>query len=370
MSTARKKRIQQRPQRENVVQRLPTQIKKGGVEVLATVPVSETTQYEVEMFVKPTFAKENGEGVHWSIGGTLSEGTNPTVDQLLVYSIAVVQPPEIPNQVNEQNMIVWELYRLETEVMTQPKTYSTGVVAGTRNYAGVEGTQFYFWSVGGAPLDVIGCKPRNSIVYPTGVIAPPTGEEFVNEQSQRAKVDRPQYPVECWIPDPSRNDNCRYFGRVLGGNMTPPVITYSNSSTVPLLDENGVGILLLNGKLYVTSADMLGSIAEPSSTTFSDSSSFRQIQSSAGRFFRFHFRQRRVKNPYTINLLYKEVFNKQDIEFRGQTAVTEVTMVQETSSLPTTLSGSMTYGGPSALTQGLKLGAVIQTTTPLLNTQM
>lgn len=353
-----------------MVQRLPQQIKKGGVEVLATVPLSETTQYKVELFVKPTFGAANGKGAHLGTSGRLTQGTNPTVDHLLLYSIAVVKPPDIPNQVNEQDMLVWELYRLETEIMTQPKTYSTGIASGQKNYGGVEGAQFYFWAVGGAPLDVIGVKPRSTVIYPEGVIGAPAGEEFVNERSLRLKVDKPQFPVDCWIPDPSRNDNCRYFGRIVGGNLTPPVITYSNSSTVPLLDENGVGVLLLNGKLFVTCADMLGTLADPGATTFSESSNFRSIQTSAGRFFRLHFRQRRVKNPYSIDLLYKQVFNRPEEEFVGQTAVTEVTMVNETDALPTTLSTPVSYGGPNAVTQGLQIGTVLQTTTPLLNTQM
>lgn len=338
--------------------------------MLATVPLNESTQYQVEMFLKPTFAASNGAGVNWSIGGRLDRGSNPSVDELLVYSLGLVVPPEIPNQVDEANMIVWELYRLETELMTQPKTYSTGVQGATNNVGGVEGPQLYFWAVGGAPLDVVGCKPRSGLTYPSGSIGPSTDDEFVSEKNDRRKVDSPQFPVDCWIADPSRNDNCRYFGRVVGGNATPPVVTYGNSSTVPLLDENGVGVLLLNGRLYVTCADMLGLVSEVNEDTLGSGNAHRRIQSSAGRFFRFHFRQRRVKNPYTINLLYKQVFNKPPESFNAQVAVTEVTMTNELQPLPTTLQGTVGTVG-NEVTEALRAGtAVLQTAKPLINTQM
>lgn len=320
------------------------------------------------MFLKPTFASANGHGAHWAIGDPLENTNTPTAGQVLVYSVGMVVPPEIPNQVDESSMIVWELYRVETEVMFQPKTFSTGATAN-HNIGGVDGPQFYFWSVGGEPLDVIGVRPRSTVLYPHGTQAPPNAEDLVTEKSVRKKVDKPQFPCDCWIPDPSRNDNCRYFGRIIGGSQTPPVLTYGNSSTVPLLDEFGVGILLLQGRLYVTSCDMVGLVSEAAEVTLGADSHNRRVHAAAARFFRFHFRQRRVKNPYTINLLYKQVFNKPDEEFQGQTGVTEVTMTEEMQPLPTVLEGTVGTQG-NVITEALRRGtAVLQTSQPLVNTQ-
>nr|QBA83682.1 MAG: VP1 [Porcine polyomavirus]QBA83692.1 MAG: VP1 [Porcine polyomavirus] len=366
MSTKKGKRVSA-PTR--VVQRLPTQIRKGGVDVLATVPLDQHTEYKVELFLKPTFATTDGNGVFQSIGGPLTNGQEPNVGELLLYSLGMVQPPEIPNQVDENSMIVWELYRVETEVLFAPKTFSTGYTSAQKNIGGVEGPQFYFWAVGGEPLDVLGIKSRKSVTYPTGVQAPPNGEDLVTENTVRRKVDKPQFPCDCWLPDPSRNDNTRYFGRVIGGSQTPPVLTIGNSSTVPVVDEYGVGVLLLQGRLYVTSCDMLGTVAEVNEATLAPESNSRRIHAGSGRFFRLHFRQRKVKNPYTINLLYKQVFNKPNDDFVGQTGVTEVTMTQETQPLPTILEGTVGTQG-NLVTEALRRGtAVLQTTTPLVNTQ-
>ncbi|ARA71318.1 major capsid protein [Betapolyomavirus vicugnae] len=366
MATKGKKGVQvQRP-----VQKLPRQVKKGGVEILATVPLNEHTEYHVEMFLQPTFGNSNGEGNFFSIGSPMTKGNNPDANTLLCYSLGLVVPPEIPNQVDENSMIVWELYRLETEVLMGAKTHSTGYVGATKNIGGVEGPQFYFWAVGGQPLEVLGIKPRADVTYPQGIKGPPNGtQDYITNSTPRAIVDKPQYPIETWLPDPSRNDNCKYFGRVIGGNQTPPVLTFSNSNTVPVLDEYGVGILLLQGRLYVTSGDMVGLVGEDGEETLGSSTSNRRVHAAPGRFFRFHFRQRKVRNPYTINLLYKQVFNKPDAEVVAQVGVTEVTITQENQPLPTVLQGSV-GGGFNSVTNALKqTTGVLQTTTPLVNTQ-
>lgn len=320
------------------------------------------------MFVRPVFGKEDGTGNYWCIGDAMSTGMAPSAGSLLLYSTAVVAPPEIPGQLDGDEMKVWELYRVETEVLIAAKTHSTGYVPTTKNYGGVEGAQYYFWAVGGEPLDVLGIKPRYDVVYPEGVKGPPDRSDVIGPTTVRAKVDGPKYPVECWLPDPSRNENCRYYGRMLGGNSTPPVITLGNTSTIPVLDENGIGVLLLSGKLYITSADMVGGVANDEQPTLAPNTHWRRVHAASGRFFRFHFRQRKVKNPYTMDLLYKQVFGQQQDTFVGQTGVAEVTMTEDPGIPPPTVEGAV--GVPTVTSNVNRQGVLLNTPQPLLNTKL
>lgn len=292
------------------------------------MPPSEDTEVQVEIFMKPVFASDAGVR-NWSIGGTLDRGQAPNDNELMCYSLAVIQPPEIPNNVDQDSIKVWEVYRVETEVIVLPKTFSTGYETTSKNIGGVEGPQLYFWSVGGQPLDVIGVPARTTIVFPNSVVSP-AAHDVVQKQSTRRQITNQKFPIEAWVADPSRNENCKYFGRVIGGNMSPPVVTYSNSSTIPVLDEFGVGVLCLQNKLYVTSADMLGLVGEVEQQTLGPNTSFRRIQAAPARFFRIHFRQRVIKNPYTMSLLYKQVFGQTEVAVEApQTEVVEVTLVND-----------------------------------------
>ncbi|ALJ83702.1 VP1 [Bank vole polyomavirus] len=307
--------------------RLPRTIKKGGVEVLSVVPQSEDTELQVEMFMKPVFASDEGLK-HWIIGGPLQRGEAPYNNELMCYSLGVIQTPEIPNSVDEQSIRVWEAYRVETEVIALPRSFSSGWEVTTKNIGGVGGPQLYFWAVGGQPLDVIGITPREEINFPSFTTAPGR-HDHVSRQSSREKVTSQNFPIEAWAADPSRNENCKYFGRVIGGNLTPPVVTFSNSSTIPLLDEFGVGVLCIQNRCYLTSADMLGLTGEVEEQTLGPNAEFRRVIAAPGRFFRVHFRQRTIKNPYTMSLLYKQVFLNKEPEVTAQKEVEEVTLVDD-----------------------------------------
>nr|ABR68687.1 VP1 [Betapolyomavirus tertihominis]AIN39530.1 VP1 [Betapolyomavirus tertihominis]QCQ73650.1 VP1 [Betapolyomavirus tertihominis]WIV69149.1 VP1 [Betapolyomavirus tertihominis]WIV69154.1 VP1 [Betapolyomavirus tertihominis] len=353
------------------VQTLATEVKKGGVEVLAAVPLSEETEFKVELFVKPvigntTAAQDGREPTphYWSIssaihdkesGSSIKVEETPDADTTVCYSLAEIAPPDIPNQVSECDMKVWELYRMETELLVVPLVNALGNTNGVVH--GLAGTQLYFWAVGGQPLDVVGVTPTDKYKGPTTYTINPPGDprtlHVYNSNTPKAKVTSERYSVESWAPDPSRNDNCRYFGRVVGGAATPPVVSYGNNSTIPLLDENGIGILCLHGRLYITCADMLGTANS-------------RIHTPMARFFRLHFRQRRVKNPFTMNVLYKQVFNRPTETVDAQVGVTEVTMVEEIGPLPPSIQTTL----PTSvnLTQ-LPRTVTLQSQAPLLNTQ-
>ncbi|AVY05546.1 VP1 protein [Calomys tener polyomavirus] len=302
-------------------QRLPRILRKGGVEVLGTVPLSEHTQYRVECIVKPVFGNEpSNPPNYWNHSSALSGSALTDGELHLCYSLMEVQLPEISEQCFEDAMIVWECFRMETELLMTPKI-TVGGVNSSGGINSVQGTQMYFWAVGGSPLDVMYLLPKENMRPRGNLTAFDSGHSVYDIGVQKGQVVNETFPVEYWVADPSKNDNCRYFGRVVGGAATPPVITYSNSSTIPLLDENGLGIMCNNGRCYITCADITGYLAN-------------RVESSHGRFFRLHFRQRRIKNPYTMNLLYKQVFQSNATAVEAQKEVVEVTTVEDESGLP------------------------------------
>lgn len=330
---------------------LPRQIKKGGAEVLDTVPLSETTQYAVEFVNKPTFLKTNGDPEYRSRGlQYLLDDPTVGVQGALCYSLGVIDLPEIPNAMCEDSVIVWEAYRVETELITLPVLGSGGYVSATKTIASVEGPQMYFWAVGGSPLDVVGFNPDPDGTYTFAAeLAAPKGTISVaGPGATKSQVTTPKYTVEGWAADPSMNDNTKYFGRIIGGSQTPPVITYGNGSTTPLVDEYGVGPLCLHGVCYLTSVDLMGTVGWPGQATLPDGGvKKRALQTAAGRFFRVHFRQRRVKNPWTMEQMLSQFLRpKAPVVTGAQTEVSEVTMTQDKgpSSIPPTLEPSVGYG--------------------------
>ncbi|API13109.1 VP1 [Betapolyomavirus securanorvegicus] len=295
------------------VQKLPRVIKKGGVEVLATVPPGPESEYKLEMFLKPCFGNDSGQaGPHyWNHSSPFTGEALTDGDYHVCYSMGQIQLPEISDQCSEEYMVVWECYRMETEVLYTPKITAAGLSGS--NFLAVQGTQMYFWAVGGEPLDVMYMLPKEKMKPQGNLRAPSTTHSVYDPNIIREKLSSELYPVEYWTPDPSRNENTRYFGRIVGGAATPPVVTYSNSSTIPLLDENGVGVLCNQQRCYVTCADITGFL-------------HNRIETAHGRFFRLHFRQRRVKNPYTMSLLYKQVLIQRPPQVAAQLGVTEVTI--------------------------------------------
>ncbi|WAA14051.1 VP1 [Lyfec polyomavirus MAF12] len=329
---------------------LPRLVKKGGAEVLDTVPLTETTQYTVEFVNRPCFLNNEGNPDYKSkgLGYVL---TNPTLNSYgaLCYSLGVINLPEIPNAVCEDSLIVWEAYRVETEVITQLILGAGGETSGTRTIASVEGPQMYFWAVGGEPLDVIGVNPDPDVYsFGPGLEAPDGKGNVAGLQAARNQITNPTFPVEGWTADPARNDNCKYFGRIIGGSQTPPVVTFGNGSTTPLVDEYGVGPLCLHGACYLTSVDLLGTVGQAGQKTLpQDGVTPRSLQTAMGRFFRVHFRQRRVKNPWTMEQVLTQFMKpKAPIVNNPQTEVTEATMLQENSptSIPPTVEAHVGYG--------------------------
>ena len=318
------------------------------MEVLETVPLTEDTIYKVEAILLPNFATGANTGKYQSRGAAYTFTDTLDAGSSLCYTLAVVNLPEIPEALCDDTLLVWEAYRVETELIFTPQVGSAGYIRAQGTPAGTEGSQMYFWSCGGSPLDVIGINPDPERMNVAGGLEGPENKENVaGLQASRKQVTAANYPVEIWTPDPTRNENARYFGRIVGGSVTPPVVSFGNQSTTPLVDENGVGVLCLYGALYLTSADMLGMTGLPGNPTLSDAySQQRAVQAAFGRFFRVHCRQRRVRHAYTIDMMFRQFLQPQKPKVEGTqpNAVQEVVMEQmQPSMLPTTIEGAVGY---------------------------
>lgn len=314
------------------------------------MPLTENTQYSVEFVTKPTFLNQNGQPEYKSRGLSYTiTGQELALQSALCYSVGVITLPEIPNAMCEDSVLVWEAYRVETEVITQIILGAGGFTTNSSTVASVEGPQMYFWAVGGEPLDVVGVNPDpDKYKFDPELTVPKSTGNVAGAGAAKAQVTSPKYPIEAWTPDPGKNDNCRYFGRIIGGSQTPPVITFGNSSTTPLVDEYGVGPLCMHGYCYLTSVDLLGTVGHVNATTLPDSGANKRVlQTAMGRFFRVHFRQRRIKNPWTIEQMMSQFLRpKPPNTSDTQTGAEEVTMLQEKgfASVPPTVEGAVGYG--------------------------
>lgn len=314
------------------------------MEVLEAIPQTEETQFKVEAILQPTFPNNKGIPVHQAQSLSLAlEDKRLHNMNVLCYSISVVDLPEIPDALCEDTLLIWEAYRLETELIVMCAGGSTGIQRGTNNIGGLEGPQLYFWAVGGSPLDIMGILPQGSTTYEDeSMVGPPPNSPTVATTMFQRKLTGPNFPIEGWVADPTRNDNTRYFGRFVGGSVTPPVVSYGNMSTTPLVDEHGVGPLCMHGKLYLSSADQLGYTGFAGTPTLEKGAQARAVEAARGRFFRIHLRQRRIKNPFSMEMLYKQILIPQAPAVdNGQKSVVEVTMEKNDQPFPPTVQQSL-----------------------------
>lgn len=313
------------------------------------MPLTEDTIYKVEAILQPNFASGSNTAVYKSRGGAYPFGQTLDAGSSMCYTLAVVNLPEIPEALCDDTLLVWEAFRVETELIFTPQIGSAGYIRAQGTPAGVEGSQMYFWACGGSPLDVIAINPDpERLSVAAGLEGPKDNKETVaGIKATRKQVTAANYPIEIWCADPTRNENCRYFGRIVGGSVTPPVVSFGNQSTTPLVDENGVGVLCLYGAVYLTAADMLGMVGFTGLPTLSDASHLqRSVQAAFGRFFRVHFRQRRVKHPFTVDMMFRQFLQPQKPLVQGTqpNAVQEVVMEQmQPSLIPATLEGAIGY---------------------------
>ncbi|BAM71852.1 VP1 major capsid protein [Yellow baboon polyomavirus 2] len=320
--------------------RVPKLLIRGGVEVLE-VKTGVDSITEVECFLTPEMgdANEHLRGYSQRVTCDVTfENDAPQKKTLPCYSTARIPLPNLNEDLTCGNILMWEAVTVKTEVLGVTSMLNLHAEAQKvhDNGAGkpVQGSNFHFFSVGGEPLELQGVLHNYRTTYPEGTIAPkhPTAESQVMNTEHKAYLDKTgAYPVECWVPDPSRNENTRYFGTYTGGENVPPVLHVTNTATTVLLDEQGVGPLCKADSLYVSSVDICG--------LFTNSSGTQQWRG-LSRYFKISLRKRSVKNPYPISFLLSDLINRRTTRVQGQpmygmnAQVEEVRVYDGTEELP------------------------------------
>ncbi|AJA41149.1 VP1 [Tadarida brasiliensis polyomavirus 1] len=304
---------------------VPRLLIKGGVEVLNVITGPDTTT-EIELYLEPRMgindlssADNKGwygysEVVHQKDGNS----SNILSTQMPQYSVGRVQLPMLNDDMTCQTLMMWEAVSCKTEVVGIGNLINTHVkeAASNEDEPGepLQGIQFHFFAVGGEPLDLQGIETIGDTKYAS---SQPPKSLHVNDVAKiptsnisklqglvptaKAKLDKDGfYPIEEWSPDPSRNENSRYFGSVVGGLTTPPTLQITNSVSTVLLDENGVGPLCKGDGLFVSCADIAGVLHKKSSGI-----RFRGLP----RYFKVTLRKRAVRNPYPITSLLGSLFS-------------------------------------------------------------
>ncbi|AWD33730.1 VP1 [Potamochoerus porcus polyomavirus 1] len=323
---------------------VPKLLIKGGIEVLGlrTGPDSTTT---IELFLNPRMGQSPQSDYYGfsdnQRGATSRENEELINEELPRYSLGVVQLPMLNENLTDGVIMMWEAVSCKTEVVgINTLTTCHGFKKRFNPDPGhgaampIEGVNYHFFAVGGEPLELqFICEDYKAPYHAEAVKIPPkekiTNKAQVLDPTLKGILDKDGwYPVECWCPDPSKNENTRYFGTYTGGIQTPPVLQFTNSVTTILLDENGVGPLCKGDKLYVSAADICGFLTQPN-----DMQQFRGLP----RYMSVTLRKRLVKNPYPISSLLNTIFNQSLPLMDGQKMeeqVEEVRVYQGVEELP------------------------------------
>ncbi|WAA14030.1 VP1 [Bofec polyomavirus LSF72] len=322
---------------------VPKLLIKGGIEVLNVITGPDSIT-QIELYLQPRMGRndETNPGVGYSnsiVTAEDPEHDEPDLDTLPTYSTARVQLPMLNEDLTCETLLMWEAVSVKTEVMGISSLLTLhGLRAPLHARAmgtPVQGPSFHMFAVGGEPLELQGLLDYFNTKYPEGVIV---SKEKLDPKVQildpkmKAVLDADgKYPVEAWMPDPSRNENSRYFGNFTGGATTPPVLQFTNTVTTVLLDENGVGPLCKGDGLFVSCADICGVI-----TDLELANQWRGLP----RYFNITLRKRAVKNPYPVTSLLTSLFNNLMPNVSGQpmtgdkNQVEEVRVYQGTEGLP------------------------------------
>ncbi|BAM71846.1 VP1 major capsid protein [Yellow baboon polyomavirus 1] len=322
---------------------VPKLLVKGGVEVLE-VRTGPDAITQIEAYLNPRMGNnlpsEDLYGYSNSINTASSKASDiPGQGTLPCYSVAVIKLPLLNEDMTCDTILMWEAVSVKTEVvgisslvnLHQGGKYIYGSSSGC---VPVQGTTYHMFAVGGEPLELQGLVASSTATYPDDVVAIKNMKPVNQALDPKAKalLDKDgKYPVEVWCPDPSKNENTRYYGSFTGGATTPPVLQFTNSVTTVLLDENGVGPLCKGDKLFLSCADIAGV-----HTNYSETQSWRGLP----RYFNVTLRKRVVKNPYPVSSLLNSFFSGLMPQIQGQPMegvsgqVEEVRIFEGTEGLP------------------------------------
>ncbi|AFP94194.1 VP1 structural protein [bat polyomavirus 4b] len=320
---------------------VPKLIVKGGVEVLSVVAGDDAIT-EIELYLNPRMGVNAWDIETYSNWYTFSYDVYPKVtllpENLPTYSVARVSLPILNEDITCDTLQMWEAVSVKTELVGAG-TLTAMVHAKTlqpdhENGAGksLVGPHYHMFAVGGEPLDLQGMVFDWLDRYPQGEGKPITIEAATGHKvtprnqgldpTAKAKLNKDgYYPVELWSPDPSRNENSRYFGSMTTGDNTPSTIQFTNTLTTVLLDENGIGPLCKGDGLFVSCADMIGLITKEISG--------KQAWHGLPRYFNIKLRKRWVKNPYPVTNPLSSLFNNLMPTVSGQPMEGKDSQVEE-----------------------------------------
>nr|AAD30960.1 coat protein VP1 [Gammapolyomavirus avis] len=309
-------------------QQVPRLLVKGGIEVLdvKSGPDSITT---IEAYLQPRPGQKNG---YSTVITVQAEGYQdaPHSTEVPCYSCARIPLPTINDDITCPTLLMWEAVSVKTEVVGVSSILNmhSGAFRAFNGYGGgftICGPRIHFFSVGGEPLDLQACMQNSKTVYPAPLIGPGEGEPRETAQvldtGYKARLDKDGlYPIECWCPDPAKNENTRYYGNLTGGPETPPVLAFTNTTTTILLDENGVGPLCKGDGLFLSAADVAGTYVDQRG---------RQYWRGLPRYFSIQLRKRNVRNPYPVSGLLNSLFNDLMPRMTGQSMQGSDAQVEE-----------------------------------------
>ncbi|QIQ69320.1 viral protein 1 [Alphapolyomavirus callosciuri] len=327
---------------------VPKLLIKGGVEVLNVITGPDSTT-EIELYLNPRMGINTGLGTTGEYYGfseeiAFNDGSSTsnqlTSNKLPQYSCARVQLPMLNEDLTCETLRMWEAVSCKTEVVGVGTLLNLHLKNTQHTEADgfgrpIEGMNYHFFAVGGEPLDLQGIEADAFTFYATAV---PAQTIHVNDIAKvplndrgllqgllptaKAKLDKDGfYPIEEWHPDPSRNENSRYFGSFVGGTQSPPSLQFTNSVTTVLLDENGVGPLCKGDGLFVSSADICGLYVREGNKK----ARYRGLP----RYFKITLRKRVVKNPYPITSLLGSLFSGLMPKMDGQPMAGKDNQIEE-----------------------------------------
>ncbi|AGA82589.1 major structural protein VP1 [Eidolon polyomavirus 1] len=337
------------------VSEVPRLIVKGGIEVLGVCTGADSIT-QIELYLNPRMGVNDpdiptyGDWYTYSydMKPAHSKGYDkPNPENLPAYSVARVQLPMLNEDITCDTLQMWEAVSVKTEVVgvnSLINVHYWDMKDSEAKGAGepIQGLNYHMFAVGGEPLDLQGLQLDYSTKYPQGNNMP------INIETVTGKPTTPRnqgldptaktkllkdgfYPIEVWGPDPSRNENSRYYGSIQTGTKNPTVLQFTNTLNTVLLDENGVGPLCKGDGLFVSAADICGFLYKSSGAM-----AFHGLP----RYFNVTLRKRWVKNPYPVTSLLSSLFNTLMPNVKGQpmagkdNQVEEVRIYQGTEELP------------------------------------
>lgn len=317
---------------------VPKLLVKGGIEVLNVLTGPDAIT-QVELYLQPRMGigiddHDRWYGYSYDIHVETSDtGPAPDSKELPCYSAARVQLPMLNEDLTCGTLLMWEAVSVKTEVvgissMINLHFHYEKPVSEYGPGMPIKGINYHMFAVGGEPLELQGLttnyKTQYSFPYdlrdalghdttPLNQVLDPAAKTILKKDGV--------YPIEIWCPDPSRNENTRYFGSYTGGLNTPPVLQFTNTLTTVLLDENGIGPLCKGDGLFLTAADIVGLITKPDTGKMA----FRGLP----RYFNVTLRKRVVKNPYPVSSLLTSLFSNLMPKLQGQPMEGEGNQVEE-----------------------------------------